>query len=581
MVLAALQAFAYRFDVYSSDDCAYLDQALFFARSDWANAVNGYWSPLYPALLGLAFKIFNPALADQLFVARVVNAVILLGLAISFNCFIQEFLAFYRENTESAASERLQIAERNWQILGGCLFLWLFFAVGAVNQTTPDFLVATSIFLASTIALKLRTSHMPLQYALLGGVLGLGYLSKASMIPVAVTMILLAAWQSGEKTRSIGLSKRLCGIAIAFATLTVVSSPYVLVLADKKGRFEIGSSAGLNYMMSVACKYRPLGPNPAEIVSNCPHPVQTLGTEPNLVAFDSPFEVTFAPWFDPSYFAEGLKVNIDPVASAVSMCTNLISLFFLFGWQISLALLCCFLLTKRLVIEPKDVKSYAVLWLPAVVTALGIACVINLSIGWTTQRYFPPLVLILYLVGFAVCNLPNSEQGKKALKCATAFVCCTALVLLLGRLWTDVSHVVKSEKYRSLLVAQALLDSGLSSGDQVAMIGEEGVEWARLANLKIVAHVSSSNNKNELGTDEAVATLLDKLRRTKACAVVYFPEPFSAYVRDEASRAQGFRDLIAKLTGGQPIVHHQLVLSPSSLSGWKKLPDANVYVLQF
>lgn len=610
IALAAVQAFAYRFDAYSSDDCSYLDQAMFWSKADWTNAINGYWSPLYPFILGMAIKLFNPALSDQLFMARIVNMILLVGLMFSFDFFLKQFIDFYndrfkqhdiqdKQGVGEETDDRLLITKSQWQAIGGCLFAWLFLSVGAVNQTTPDYLVATSMFAATAIVLQIYKAPALWRFALLGAVLGLGYLSKASMIPTAVTLVMLAAVQSfprhsidlgvsqsnesqrtDRKLCDFSLSKRLCGFAIAFVVMVAVSAPYVQTLAEKKGRFEISSSAGLNYMILIACKYRPLGPNGSDVIEGCPHPIQTLSQEPNLAFFDRDLDVTYPPWFDPSYFADGLKVVIDPAASVVSMITNMVALYVLFGWQITLAWLSGWLVSRRFVLKPNEILEASVIWLPSIITIIGIACVINLVIGWTTQRYFPPMVILLYLTYFAISNFRNNERDRKALKTSIGIVCGASLILLISRCAGDITRLLEPPRHDSLQLASALLGAGLSPDDKVAMIGDEGVEWARLGQLKIVAQVSFNGDKNDLENENSVDTILQMLKQTSATAVVYFPEPFSRYVIDEAKQAHAFQDSVSKLSGGKSAGLKKLQLSASKLSNWKKLQGVNAYVLK-
>ncbi|MDZ4833650.1 MAG: hypothetical protein SGJ27_07700 [Candidatus Melainabacteria bacterium] len=592
---------------------------MFWSKGDWTNAINGYWSPLYPFILGMAIKFFNPALSDQLFMARIVNIIILVGLMFSFDFFLKQFIDFYNDrfkkhgqsfhiyensiqDKQGAGAEttgRLLITKSQWQAIGGCLFAWLFLSVGAVKQTTPDYLVATSMFAATAIVLQIYRAPDLWRFALLGAVLGLGYLSKASMIPMAVTLVMLASVQSfprqslevlGESNESqppdrkhsdFSLSKRLCGFAIAFAVMVAVSAPYVQTLAEKKGRFEISSSAGLNYMILIACKYRPLGPNAPDVIEGCRHPIQTLWQEPNLAFFDRDLNVTYPPWFDPSYFADGLKVEIDPVASVVSMITNMVALYLFFGWPIIVAWLSGWLVSRRLVVNQNELVDYAILWLPSLMTIVGISCVINLIIGWTTQRYFPPMVILLYFAYFAVCNFQNNQRGQKALKFSIGIICGASLILLATRFTGDVSRrLLEPSRNESLHVATALLDAGLNPGDKVAMIGDEGVEWARIGQFKIVAQGSSSGDKNDLESENSVGIILQKLKQTTASAVVYFPEPFSKYVIDEAVQAHAFQNFVAKLAGGNSVVSKKLQMPPSSLNSWKKLQGVNAYVLK-
>ena len=46
--LGALQAWVYRYDLASDDIIAYLDIGDAYLKGNWQEAINGYWSPLYP-----------------------------------------------------------------------------------------------------------------------------------------------------------------------------------------------------------------------------------------------------------------------------------------------------------------------------------------------------------------------------------------------------------------------------------------------------------------------------------------------------------------------------------------------------
>lgn len=530
----------------------------------------------------MVFRVCNTGLPDQLFVARVVNVFILLGLLFSLHFFLKEFTGFYARMMEGASAGRLKVSESNWYLLGGCLFAWLFLSVGAINQTTPDYLIGASMLCGTGIVLQIARSPAIWRFALLGAVLGLGYLSKASMIPAAVTMIALAAAQPPLKNSSgivrISLLAGTGRAAVAFAVFCVVSSPYVAAMAQKKGEFEIGSSAGLNYMMSITCQYRPLGPNRPELIRDCPHPIANLSSEPDLAVFDSPLNVTYPPWFDPAFFADGLKVTIDPVASVVSLLMNAVSLYALFGWQATLAWLVGVAICRRSTVKLSDAKPLVIVWLAPAVTMLAISAVINLSIGWTTQRYFPPMVLILYLTFIAVSNFRNDERGRQALKLSIGIVCGAALVLLAMRVSGDIGRLFVRSGDKSVQIASWLLSSGLRPGEKVAMIGNEGVEWARLADLKIVAQVIPAEKGNAKKWEPSIEAILYELSKTNARAVVYFARPYTEYLIDQNNRTEKFRAMISKFTGGNPPEPPpRVTIPPDTLKEWKKLDGAEVY----
>src|SRR4030095_6987388 len=77
-------------------------------------------------------------------------------------------------------------------------------------------------------------------FAALGLVLGVGYLAKLAMLPVAVvTFALLGAmvWRRSGAAR----------VALALAVFSAIALPWIAVLSAGMGRLSVGESAGLNY----------------------------------------------------------------------------------------------------------------------------------------------------------------------------------------------------------------------------------------------------------------------------------------------------------------------------------------------
>ncbi|MBA3714787.1 MAG: hypothetical protein H0W76_20390, partial [Pyrinomonadaceae bacterium] len=60
IVLGALHAWHGRYEI-SPDGISYLDMGDAYWRGDFQMAINGYWSPLYSWLLGLALLVIKPS----------------------------------------------------------------------------------------------------------------------------------------------------------------------------------------------------------------------------------------------------------------------------------------------------------------------------------------------------------------------------------------------------------------------------------------------------------------------------------------------------------------------------------------
>lgn len=72
LVTGLIQTWHMRHLVFS-DGVSYLDIADHYVRGDWKNALNNYWSPLYPWVLALAFKSVKPSPYWQTAVLHAVN----------------------------------------------------------------------------------------------------------------------------------------------------------------------------------------------------------------------------------------------------------------------------------------------------------------------------------------------------------------------------------------------------------------------------------------------------------------------------------------------------------------------------
>src|SRR5215831_1446147 len=76
--LGWLYAWAYRHNIRSLDGISYLEMGEAYLRGDWGMAVNGYWSPFYSWLLGLALLILQPTPYWEYSVFQLVNLVVYL-----------------------------------------------------------------------------------------------------------------------------------------------------------------------------------------------------------------------------------------------------------------------------------------------------------------------------------------------------------------------------------------------------------------------------------------------------------------------------------------------------------------------
>jgi hypothetical protein len=95
IVLGGLHVWVYRNDL-NPDSISYIEMAEASMRSGLHALVSGYWSPLYPALLSLGFRILHPSMYWEFTVVHLVNFVVYLADLFCFEFFLRELLAARR-----------------------------------------------------------------------------------------------------------------------------------------------------------------------------------------------------------------------------------------------------------------------------------------------------------------------------------------------------------------------------------------------------------------------------------------------------------------------------------------------------
>ncbi|HEX9919123.1 MAG TPA: hypothetical protein VGA87_08150, partial [Pyrinomonadaceae bacterium] len=285
-----------------ADGIAYLDIGDAYWRGDWAAAVNAMWSPFYSWLTGLTLRLFQPSPFDEFTVVRLLNfALYLLSLA-AFVFFLRELERFRRTrmNDGDAAPDSDALPRRAWLVFAYALFVWTSLSMNRVARTSPDVLVSALVFVASALLLRIRLRRAGwLTFALFGLTLGVGYLTKTFMFPLAFVFLAAGLFAYGDVRRA---APR---VVFALAVFLAVSAPFVFALSRAKGRLTIGDTGRLNYAWHVN------GTTPfihwqGESAGGCggsgapAHPTRKLSDSPALYEFGSPVAGTYPPWYDPT-----------------------------------------------------------------------------------------------------------------------------------------------------------------------------------------------------------------------------------------------------------------------------------------
>ncbi|MBI4582115.1 MAG: hypothetical protein HY718_20635, partial [Planctomycetes bacterium] len=321
--LGLVRTWASRYTV-NADGISYMDMAIAIAEGRWAEAINGYWSPAYPVLLGCVFRVLHPSPAYEAAVAHGVNFIIFALACASFHLLWSELMrirdATVRLPPRPTGEATTSLPRWALWTLGYGLFAWASMELVTLARVGPDLLLTAFTYLAAGLIARLRGGDDRRRiYILLGLVLGLGYLAKTPMFPLAGVFVVIAGLAGRSRRRS------LAGAALAMLIFCMVAGPFVAVLSLQKGRPTIGDSGRINYALHVsaydpAYKWHDLeGANPlfgwhGEIVGlgTAVHPKRVLHDGPIVEEFDAPVGGSYPFWYDPSWWYEGLQAKGNP-----------------------------------------------------------------------------------------------------------------------------------------------------------------------------------------------------------------------------------------------------------------------------
>ena len=489
-----LEAWLSRNDMYT-DGISYLDLGDALLGGHWHTALNLYWSPLYPALLGGVMAILKPSAIWEFPVVHLVNfAVFALAIA-AFQFFLGGFLK-RRSDT---------VPESIWIALGYTLFLWSALRLIGVGLVSPDLCVATCIFFAAGILERIAFDPAPWRYALLGLALGIGYLAKAPVLPIAGLMLLVSIFLVH------GLSRRISCLALGGAAFAISAGPWMVALSAANGRPTFGDSWSLNvaWYVNDSPRYHWQG-------ETALHPTRKIFDVPPVYEFNGPISGTYPIWYDPAYWEAGIRPHFTPGGFVRQIRANAFDYFqLLFHLQVGIAVVCLawFLMCGR-------GRIHWILLVPAVAAFIMFVPV------HVEDRMLGAYVVLLWLGLFASAAVVAPEQRRFAYYSALALV-----IIELARLGLSVAGTAASRVHEKgdpqAEIAQALHDDGIAAGDKVAWIrpqpftAVQNYAWARLAKVQIIAEIPSGQAspfwRSDARTQEQV---LEAVQKTGAKAMI-------------------------------------------------------------
>lgn len=503
----------------TSDGVSYIDMADHFLKTDYKALINGIWSPLYPFFLSIGLYFFKPNNYNEFSVIHIVNFVIYLMALFSFDFFLFSLLQYQRkQQVKDKKSELISIPDWGLISIGYSLFILSSLNIMGLWGADPD--VCLSVFIYLTVGILFRVSsgkNSNLNFIILGLVLGLGYLAKAPMFPLAF-LFLAICYYSNKSIKNI-LSK----ITLSLFVFILIISPYVLVLSKYKGHLTVGESGKLNYawyVNNVPLFVNFQGDENVKLI----HPTRKIYSNPSVYEFSEPLFGTYPPWTDPTYWYEGVKVHLD-FTRQLSIISFNSQIYYDIFFKL-LGFLLAGVLIILLISDKKDFSKYKILLIPS------LFAFIMFSLVHVEPRYVGVFIPLFFL------GLLSAARFSKQLEPIVDKIVSVMLLMLMltisivdGR---EISSWIQNgNEHIEWNTATALTKLGIKEGDKVATIGYAipySPYWARVAKVKIVSEIieKDSNGFFELDSKKREEVLnVFKSTGAKIVVVNKLPPGFS------------------------------------------------------
>ena len=527
------------------DGIAYLDIGDAYFRADWKNAINTVWSPAYSWVLGLVNFIVKPPIQWEFPIVHIVNFFIFLFTLACFEFMWRNLIL----NTDSKNASN-HLPALLWWILGYLLFIWTTLSLIQIWAVTPDMLMGGFVFLAAGLIAQIRAGDNRYRlYLTLGLILGLGYLSKTFMFSVAPVFLALV-WLVQEQTWS-AHKKTLLAVGV----FLLVSLPFILLISNAKGKFTVGEAGKVTFLREVMVVPYPHWQGDSQRGIFPTHPSRIIHTLPNVYEFGEPIAGTYPITTDPSYWYEGIPVQVsigDLLIRLFASSIYFLELYFEKLGILTACIIALYLMGQRTRLTLLECVNQWALVIPAIV-AFGLYGIVLVS-----GRYIGAFVLLFWadiLRNIRFSCKPNKDSWMYILGGIASFGLLINIVLFNLDGFSRINPSLEAGLMESnapaakpLETAQKLKELGVESGDKVGVIGyAHDSFWARLLKVKITAQM--------LGTDADLLWSGDEVIRH--------------------SVLQSFAE------SGVDAVVAEYVPDDIVLAGWHRIGNSNYYIYVF
>jgi hypothetical protein len=506
VMIGAVHALADPFFM-NADALSYMDLAQLYAEGRWQEAVNAYWSPFYPMVIGAAFRVFRPGDYWEL---PLVHAVGLAAYLLAFAAF-RFFLESLRES--QAARARALPDQRSIIDLRGtaesvCAHLVFHLSALAwigLENLTPDMFVAAAAYVIAGLTIQARRKPGWAPYFAVGLAAGAGYLVKAVLFPVGIVFCIAAAIPFA-KPRELAAKA-----GVALLAFSLVVAPQVIGVSRETGAPTYGAVGKLAYAWLVNKTPLRWTGRPAETGTPV-HPIERIDRSLPAFEFTHPQKDFAYPfWAATAHWRQGIEANFN-IHQQLDVTKRILAQYVeVFGFLV-LALIALAAIGP---VRPSG--DYLCIILPSA------AALVLYALVHAEPRLIGPWPVLLFF-GTA-CSMSYSPW---ALRQARMLLVAVSALGVIGLFVESVEPITRSARvirsgfgpHLQLDVAQHLAAAGVTPGERVATIEAAwDAYWARAADVQIAMEVVKREPWRAT-TDSARNTLLKKFRDLGAVAVV-------------------------------------------------------------
>ena len=480
LILAAINAYTSRFFI-NNDAIAYLEIGEAIKQFNWYDAANFTFSPLYGLLLALFQSLLQLNPFNEILWAKLLNYLIFIVTIGALEIFLRLFKRDYMAAVNSG--ER----PLNWiwvQTLLYSVFLVTSLVSIRLRLINPDMLVFCLILLILAVVMWIRknpTSHF--KFALLGILLGLGYMAKAFMFLLAPLFLLMAAFCVGS------LRKSITRITVAMLFFLIITGPLLTELYLKKGSFSYGEGGRHVYTKLIGGQGAPV------------HQGKILQNEPRIVVYDYGAICTRPFTFDVTYWTIGIDPKYNYSAHFKLFLQNLLEIPAQSHWILAILIWALFqIYLGSFVIGRACPVSLQILFLLTSLSGMFLFAMISME-----PRYVAPSLF----VGSAglISGMRQGKNKKVFWKLGMSELGILALVLFLlgavleytldeakrGLSFHDGKSSYQKAYSDEIRVSQFLAKHGVVPGNRVAVVGSPPIQWARMARVRVTGEIEDAD----------------------------------------------------------------------------------------